>query len=188
MATTQPLAKVFFRSRFVAYLVRSLRTNARIRSLTTGTFNLVVKDRIALRLSGANSVRPETHKCTSGRPRNPTNIPCGEKPCQSAHPTEFPLLFHNGKCGAGEPKPTRSRFLTGLSGPIRNDNAFDAAQKHATVWPSASRSAHFGAGFLGRARAEDRKLRKELALEVPCFEGTLQRPDGFRIASRGRDN
>jgi len=29
--------------------------------------------------------------------------------------------------------------------------------------------------FLGRARAEDRKLRKELALEVPCFEGTLQR-------------
>ena len=41
----------------VVYLVRSFRTYARIRSLTTGTFNLVVKDRIAFRLSGANSVQ-----------------------------------------------------------------------------------------------------------------------------------
>src|SRR5579863_6037879 len=39
----------------VVYLVRSFRTYARIRSLTTGTFNRVVKDRIAFRLSGANS-------------------------------------------------------------------------------------------------------------------------------------
>jgi hypothetical protein len=39
----------------VVYLVRSFRTYARIRSLTTGTFNLVVKDRIAFRLSGAPS-------------------------------------------------------------------------------------------------------------------------------------
>src|SRR5579872_3067526 len=38
------------------YLVRSFRTYARIRSLTTGTFNRVVKDRIAFRLSGAPSV------------------------------------------------------------------------------------------------------------------------------------
>jgi len=44
----------------VAHLVRSLRTCARIRSLTTGTFNLIVKDRIALRLSGAHSVQPDT--------------------------------------------------------------------------------------------------------------------------------
>jgi len=39
----------------VVYLVRSYRTYARIRSLTTGTFNRVVKDRIAFRLSGAPS-------------------------------------------------------------------------------------------------------------------------------------
>ena len=39
----------------VVYLVRSSRTYARIRSLTTGTFNRVVKDRIAFRLSGAPS-------------------------------------------------------------------------------------------------------------------------------------
>ena len=45
------------RKKFMAvYLVRSFRTYARIRSLTTGTFNLVVKDRIAFRLSGAPSV------------------------------------------------------------------------------------------------------------------------------------
>jgi hypothetical protein len=43
----------------VAYLVRSFRTNAQIRSLTTGTFNRVVKDRIAFRLSGAYSVQPD---------------------------------------------------------------------------------------------------------------------------------
>jgi len=43
----------------VAYLVRSFRTNARIRSLTTGTFNQIFKDRLADRLSGANSVRAE---------------------------------------------------------------------------------------------------------------------------------
>src|SRR5882724_11153101 len=39
----------------VVYPVRSFRTYARIRSLTTGTFNRVVKDRIAFRLSGAPS-------------------------------------------------------------------------------------------------------------------------------------
>jgi hypothetical protein len=48
----------------VVYLVRSFRTYARIRSLTTGTFNLVVKDRIAIRLSGANSVQANSHKAS----------------------------------------------------------------------------------------------------------------------------
>jgi hypothetical protein len=43
----------------VDYLVRSLRTYARIRSLTTGTFNLIFKDRTAVRLSGANSVQSD---------------------------------------------------------------------------------------------------------------------------------
>jgi len=41
------------------YLVRSFRTYARIRSLTTGTFNRVVKDRIAFHLSSAPSVLGE---------------------------------------------------------------------------------------------------------------------------------
>ena len=57
MATTTDLPSgLLRRSDPVAYLVRSFQTNARIRSLTTGTFNRVVKDRIAFRLSGAPSV------------------------------------------------------------------------------------------------------------------------------------
>ena len=90
----------------MVYLVRSPRTYARIRSLTTGTFNLVVKDRIAIRLSGANSVQAETHECESDCPRNPTNILCRVKPCQPEHPTGFPDVFHIGNSpfgsGAGE--------------------------------------------------------------------------------------
>src|ERR1700756_5733014 len=81
----------------VAYLVRSFQTNARIRSLTTGTFNRVVKDRIALRLSGANSVQANPHECESDCPRNLTNIPCCAKTCQRMQPTEFPRDFHTGK-------------------------------------------------------------------------------------------
>jgi hypothetical protein len=72
---------------------------ARIRSLTTGTFNRVVKDRIAFRLSGANSVQANPHKCESDCPRNLTTIQCGAKPCQSTHPTVFPRVFHIGKGG-----------------------------------------------------------------------------------------
>ena len=79
----------------VAYLVRSFQTNARIRSLTTGTFNRVVKDRIALRLSGANSVQAKTHECDSDCPRNLTTIRCGAKPCQRKRFTAFPPVFHN---------------------------------------------------------------------------------------------
>jgi hypothetical protein len=44
---------------------------ARIRSLTTGTFNRVVKDRIAIRLSGANSVQANS-SCGRTHSPNPT--------------------------------------------------------------------------------------------------------------------
>jgi hypothetical protein len=69
------------RKKFMAvYLVRSFRTYARIRSLTTGTFNLVVKDRIAVHRSGANSVQANPHECESDCPRNPSNIRCCANP------------------------------------------------------------------------------------------------------------
>ena len=58
------------------------RTYARFRFLTTGTFNLVVKDRIAVRQSGANSVQAKTHECASDCPRNLTNILERRKSCQ----------------------------------------------------------------------------------------------------------
>src|ERR1700758_3221976 len=83
----------------VAYLVRSFQTNARIRSLTTGTFNRVVKDRIALRLSGANSVQanPLLERIRlSSKPYKHTLLP---GPCQRKRFTAFPPVFHNGEGG-----------------------------------------------------------------------------------------
>jgi hypothetical protein len=34
----------------------------------------------------------------------------------------------------------------------------------------------YGAGLFSHARAEDRKLRKDLTFGGPCLEGTLQKP------------
>jgi len=59
----------------VVYLVRSYRTYAQIRSLTTGTFNLVVKDRIAFRLSGANSVQADDEWLSSLRSTGRARVP-----------------------------------------------------------------------------------------------------------------
>ena len=172
------------RSDPVAYLVRSFQTNARIRSLTTGTFNRVVKDRIAFRLSGANSVQANSHKCESDCPRNLTNIRCCARPCQRKRPTEFPRDFHNGKLEARSARGANRPMWGQPPSAVQSSKARQAvhARKRATVWPSASRaliSAH--------AEAEDRKLRKDLAFGGPCFEGTLQKPTGcFRIKPRGR--
>ena len=80
----------------MAYLVRSFRTYARIRSLTTGTFNRIFKDRITFRLSGAYSVQPDPHLVRirpSSKPFN--NTVCAttsqRNPC-----TAFPPVFHKG--------------------------------------------------------------------------------------------
>jgi len=73
----------------VAYLVRSFRTYARIRSLTTGTFNRIFKDRITFRLSGAYSVQSDTHKCESDRPRNLLTIPSTQPPVNATPAQHF---------------------------------------------------------------------------------------------------
>ena len=91
----------------MAYLVRSFQTYARIRSLTTGTFNRVVKDRIALRLSGANSVQAnplQERIRLSSKPYKHTVL---RKARQRMHPTEFPRDFHSGNSGwrTGERTP-----------------------------------------------------------------------------------
>ena len=180
------------RSDPVAYLVRSFQTNARIRSLTTGTFNRVVKDRIAFRLSGANSVQANPHKCESDCPRNLTNIRCCARPCQRERPTEFSPDFHNGNPGrrtpGGSTRQPKASKPYGFVIPNRRSRrgicfCLPGAQTRATVWPSASKEAPISA----HAEAEDRKLRKELAFGGPCLEGTLQKPTGcFRIKPRGR--
>jgi hypothetical protein len=103
----------------VVYLVRSSRTYARIRSLTTGTFNLVVKDRIAFRLSGAPSgldglAYLGEPKSKSGCPRNPTNIQFAQNPVNPRIPQYFHQFSTSGKDGSGEAakgakRPPKSR-------------------------------------------------------------------------------
>ena len=82
--------------------------------LTTGTFNLIVKDRIAFRLSGALSVRtdPLTGIRTSSKPFNRI---VSHKPCQPFAITGFPPVIHNGE------RLTRREKLK--RGELFNDNA-----------------------------------------------------------------
>jgi hypothetical protein len=132
--------------------VRSFQTNARIRSLTTGTFNRVVKDRIAIRRSGANSVQANSLQERIRLSSKPHNHTCCLKPCQRKPCTEFPRDFHNGKGLKGR---TGEQKLV----PAHDGMAF-----------------RFEAHISAQAEAEDRKLRKELTFGGPCLEGTLQKP------------
>jgi hypothetical protein len=123
----------------VVYLVRSYRTYARIRSLTTGTFNLVVKDRIAFRLSGAPSVQANPLQERIRLSSKPYKHIVRTQPCQRQHPTVFPLDFHMGnaahrRAGPQGLKPDSSRRFGGTTCksrpsrfvliPARNDIAF----------------------------------------------------------------
>lgn len=172
----------------MAYLVRSFQTNARIRSLTTGTFNRVVKDRIAIRLSGANSVQANPHKCESDCPRNLTNIRAAQDPVNASDPQNFHVISTMGIRGGGQESGTFLGFRLSLFGFRFSASAGSGSLERATVWPSASQIIDLKA-YLGHAKAEDRKLRKELTFGGPCFEGTLQKPNWcFRIKSRGRDD
>ena len=103
----------------MANFVRSLRTCARIRSLTTGTFNQVVKDRSTIRLSGAHSVQFGSHAvelaldrtaeaavptCAFRLSSKPFKHTVRRKFGQRKHPTEFPRDFHIGKLGSADAK------------------------------------------------------------------------------------
>jgi hypothetical protein len=95
------------------------------------------------------------------------------KPCQPAHPTAFPRVFH-----------TRNLFWIGRLGELRSSTA----RNDMAFRLDSTTHRRIGAGFLGQAKAEDRKLRKD-PNGGPCFEGTLQKPTScFRIKSRGRDD
>ena len=82
--------------------------------LTTGTFNLIVKDRIAFRLSGALSVRTEplTGSRTSSKPFNRI---VSRHHCQPFAITGFPPVIHNGERLSRQGKLKR--------GELFNDNA-----------------------------------------------------------------
>ena len=154
MATTTDLPSgLLRRSDPVAYLVRSFQTNARIRSLTTGTFNRVVKDRIAFRLSGANSGldglawgEPQKRIRLSSKPFNHTVRQISGQPPER---TGFPDDFHIRKNGS-KPRATVWGLPPGLENKSRSRLIF------------------------GARAAEDRKLRKD-PFGGPCFEGTLRK-------------
>jgi hypothetical protein len=135
--------------------VRSSRTYARIRSLTTGTFNLVVKDRIAFRQSGAPSVQANPHKCGSDCPRNPTTISVVRNPVNLRIPQHFHAFSTCGRC-----------FRTGGRGAqkletARNDIAF-------RFGPQRRRFSRH------TPKRKTEKLRKD-PFGGPCFEGTLRK-------------
>ena len=196
--------------------MRSFQTNARIRSLTTGTFNRVVKDRIAFRLSGANSVQANPHKCESDCPRNLTNIPRPQKPCQRMHPTEFSPLFHNGNSGKtsargakrskwGQPpsavpveqSSTGNPWKSSPSGPRQPSKESGALAPARTLKRAQRyglpplRSAHFRRRIFrpregGRQKIEKRSFLEVLALKVP-FRNLLVFPNQAPWPGRLRD-
>jgi len=152
----------------VVYLVRSFRTYARIRSLTTGTFNRVVKDRIAFRLSGAPSVLGGSTQVRIRLSSKPFNHIVRAKPCQPAHPTAFTHVFRTWNLSRIWATGERLYALE------------QSSEQRATVWPSARDEPI--TDFSAHAEAEDRKLRKD-PIGGPCFEGTLQKPTGVSESS-----
>jgi hypothetical protein len=142
----------------VAYLVRSFQTNARIRSLTTGTFNRIFKDRIAFRLSGANSVQIGLAQVLIRLSSKPYKHTSCAKPCQRKHFTEYPRDFHSLEirknsvwCGGPESSiqglmkipigAWKSGPFRAASGTTTTRASIPAAHERATVWPSASKDA-----------------------------------------------
>jgi len=106
---------------------------------------------------------------------------------QRALPTRFPDDFHIGKVtGSGD---RRAASETKVPRFARNDKLFiqrckalsefgipgaalECAQQYGL--PSRVKTPTFGVHF-AQPDTEDKKLRKELTLEVPCFEGTLRK-------------
>ena len=156
---------------------------ARNCSLTTGTFNRVVKDRTALRLSGANSVQRSRHtKVPTACPRNFATIQGAAERCQPIHPTGFPdvfHIFHIGNFQLGE-RDAESKKRLGHAQP------YGLPLLLSKLIPETGyrlRLALLRARKGGRLKIEKRSYR----LEVPCFEGTLQE---FKIPEskfRGRN-
>jgi len=140
--------------------VRSFRTNARIRSLTTGTFNRVVKDRIAFRLSGAYSISPDSHKCESDCPRNRYNHTVRRRLRQRERPTEFPPDFHMGKALIGRRTAIQTAFAA------RNSMVFRLNLTNADI-PARELFRH---AQRRKTKNWEKILLEVLALQVP-FRG-----------------
>jgi hypothetical protein len=159
--------------------VRSFRTYARIRSLTTGTFNRIFKDRITLRLSGAHSVQWISKEHGRGA-RATVRIRLSSKPfkhtarnkptsTQALHriSTRFPQR-KNSRTADGR---TETGFkASGLQSEALNPCASITSglntARNGTLFRFAELDFRSMGPFSGHARAEDKKLIKELTLEV----------------------
>jgi hypothetical protein len=154
----------------VIYLVRSFRTNARIRSLTTGTFNRVVKDRIAFRLSGAPSVLdgPATRANPAVLETLQTYVAAQTLSTRASH--RISTLFPQWERRLGRRPGSSASQKAGSSSDFQPDSERQCFRggslQRATVWPSALALRH--TDFSAHAEAEDRKLRKDLT-----FGGSL---------------
>jgi hypothetical protein len=191
--------------------VRSFRTCARIRSLTTGTFNQVVKDRSTIRLSGAHSVQIESLcralRRWADRSVRPTHrFRLSSKPYKHTAPRKVASTLTSHRISTGfphweseEPQGLKPGPLwEGFRGTTKvvpfpvllrvRDGAFTARNGMAFRLAEHACSTHdFYAREDRRQKIEKRSYLEVLALKVPfrnrCFS-TL----GFRIQSRGRDD
>jgi len=160
----------------MAHLVRSLRTCARIRSLTTGTFNQVVKDR--------TGIPPERRQSVQQNPcKNPAVLETLQTYC--AAPASSTHASHRISTAFSQREFRSARQLQGPK-PGSFGIAGDATKAASWSNPDAQQYASSAlqvpesTGILGHARAEDRKLSKELALEVlalkvPFRSGSFRR-------------
>jgi hypothetical protein len=78
--------------------------------LTTGTFNLIVKDRIAFRLSGALSVRTDPLR-ESMRPRNLSTVSRRAITVNPLQSQDFHLFCTMGSCPPGEKNSSAENSL-----------------------------------------------------------------------------
>jgi hypothetical protein len=163
----------------VVYLVRSFRTNARIRSLTTGTFNRVVKDRIAIRLSGANSgLDGAATRANPAVLETLQTYVAAQDPVNASDSQNFQRFSTLGKPAWSQRRGSSANREAGSSPGLQPDPESQESRWRLTtarngmafrfgLKTNASISAH---GFLGHSKAEDRKLRKD-----PTLGGSLLR-------------
>jgi hypothetical protein len=172
----------------VAYLVRSFQTYARNRSLTTGTFNRVVKDRIA--------IPPKRRRIQSSQTHTSASLTVLEtlqtyRAAQSTVNACIPQNFHRISTMGNSGRRTRrtsgakARLVDGLW-------AVRLKPHPSTSWGarrygSSARQVPESTRQFQPCEGGRQKIEKRSYFGGPCLEGTLRKPTQcFRIKPRGR--
>ena len=156
--------------------MRSFRTCARIRSLTTGTFNLVVKDRISTPPERRESVRPRHTNVPSAvletlQTYRVAKNPVNPRIAQDLH--RFSTMGNPDRCRRPRGRAALQRRVSSKPGrgfsPCAN---LDRAQRYGLPPHRRSFSARrlFGPCESGRQKIERTYVWRFLALKVP-FRG-----------------